>query len=143
MINETNLTGINEMKNGEIGEEAQVAAIIGAIAPLIEQLNGEKVTITGIGKMEGGKIGGKAKVAAIINEKPNLSEEKIAEEAIKKIEADPILKQQFISAAKAGLLASLKELPGGKIVVAVIEGWLEPQQNLKLKQKQLGGSDII
>ncbi|MEZ2247302.1 hypothetical protein [Microcoleus sp.] len=143
MTNETNLTGINEMKNVEIGEEAQVAAIIGAIAPLIEQLNGEKVTITGIGKMEGGKIGGQAKVAAIINGKPNLSEEKIAEEAIKKIEANPILKQQFISAAKAGLLAALKELPGGKIVVAVIEGWLEPEPNLKLKQKQLGGSDII
>lgn len=51
----------------------------------------------------------------------------LATEAIKKIEAEPHLKQRLINAAKQGGLEALKQLPGGGIVVALIEGYLEPK----------------
>lgn len=155
MINETNLTGINEMKNGEIGEEAQVAAIIGAIAPLIEQLNGEKVTITGIGKMEGGKIGGKAKVAAIIAEPQNLCKaaaeiqqlleqleksypantttEKmtLATEAVKRIEANPTLRERVLSAINAGSFSALEAALNHPVASFVVNAFKDLQETGK------------
>lgn len=135
MTSETNVTGIGEMKNGEIGEDAQVAAIIGAL----EKITGEKVTVTGIGKMEGGRIGGSAKVAGIISEtkdikQPNLSEEAV-EEIKKKIEGNPNFKERLISAFKNGGLAEIKKLPGGEIVAAMIEVWLHPKPIFEQKDK--------
>lgn len=53
----------------------------------------------------------------------------LATEAIKKIEAEPHLKKRLINAAKQGGLEALKQLPGGGIVVALIEGYLEPKQS--------------
>ncbi|NEQ38796.1 MAG: hypothetical protein F6K40_22000 [Okeania sp. SIO3I5] len=47
----------------------------------------------------------------------------VAAKTIEKIEANSTLKERLISAAKEGTLAAIKELPGGKVIVAAIEGW--------------------
>ncbi|MBP0029998.1 tetratricopeptide repeat protein [Roseofilum sp. Guam] len=51
----------------------------------------------------------------------------VVTEVIKVIESNPTLKQRTINAFKVGLMETLKQFPGGAILVGAIEGWI--QQN--------------